>query len=774
MSDDAHINRRTTNSTTNTSAQAQNTAKDKWQQEEPFPIAKDTRVLKVAVGAACDCKTQLEAALAYAEWGIPVFPCLDKPRTYKGKLWEPKSPMPELGKGGLYHATIDPEQIRKWWTRWPTALIGVPGGRRTGIWVLDIDSKEGHDVDGIDAWDKLQGQRSDAFTRMHWTGSNGLHSIFQWNADRPIGCPTSTVPPGMEVKGEGGYVIFPPSPYERNGQTVQYRTSIDSYPEPAPSWLYDLILGPRQRKKSTGANAGKFVWSEEFGQKKLDELCELVKEAEQHHWDETCRKVFKFGRWVGGGAYDVTDALEELLKAAKLCRAPSDYPDNVKRAFENGVAQPEGPFIEEEGVCLDDFHAYMPQHQYIYTPTREFWPASSVNARIPSVDSKIKASTWVDQNHPVEQMTWAPGEGMLIPDRLISDGGWFAKAGVTCFNLYRPPTIVPGDASQAGPWLDHINKVWEKEDAEHIVKWCAQRVQHPGVKINHALVLGSEMQGIGKDAMLEPVKRAIGPWNFDEVNPQQVLGRFNGFYKRVILRINEARDLGDINRYQFYDHMKMYTASPPDVLRIDEKYLNEHSVLNCVGIILTTNYKINGIYLPAEDRRHYVAWSDRKPEDFDKDYWNKLFTWYDAGGDCHVAAFLAAYDLSGFDPKAPPPKTQAFWDIVEANRAPENSELADILDELGNPKATTLRHIIDKASPELGNWLRDHKNRRIIPNRLKDCGYVRVKNPDRTGGDWRIAGSRQVVYARSELSIKEQIEAVWKLEQVETVPEHLF
>ena len=53
-------------------------------------------------------------------------------------------------------------------------------------------------------------------------------------------------------------------------------------------------------------------------------------------------------------------------------------------------------------------------------------------------------------------------------------------------------------------------------------------MQHPEDKINHALVLGGAM-GIGKDTIIEPVKHAIGPWNFHEVSPQQMLGRFNGF-----------------------------------------------------------------------------------------------------------------------------------------------------------------------------------------------------------------------------------------------------
>jgi hypothetical protein len=69
------------------------------------------------------------------------------------------------------------------------------------------------------------------------------------------------------------------------------------------------------------------------------------------------------------------------------------------------------------------------------------------------------------------------------------------------------------------------------------------------------------------------------------VTPIQTIGRFNGFLKSVIMRISEARDLGDLN----YDHMKIYTAAPPDVLRIDEKNLREHSVFNRCGVIITTN-----------------------------------------------------------------------------------------------------------------------------------------------------------------------------------------
>jgi hypothetical protein len=427
-----------------------------------------------------------------------------------------------------------------------------------------------------------------------------------------------------------------------------------------------------------------------------------------------------------------------------------------------------------EGVSLEDFRAYMLQHNYIYTPSCEPWPAASVNARLGAVplasaDGKPKlnkkgeqetmsASAWLDRNRPVEQTTWAPGLPMLIADRLIADGGWIARPKVTCFNLYRPPNITPGNAAQAGPWLEHVRKVFGA-DADHIVKWLAHRVQRPAEKINHALVLGGK-QGIGKDTLLEPLKRTVGPWNFIEVSPQQMLGRFNGFLKSVILRVNEARDLGELNRFQFYDHLKAYTAAPPDVLRVDEKHLREHSIVNCCGVIITTNHLTDGIYLPADDRRHFVAWSSLSKDDFAVNYWSNLWRWYTAGGERHVAAYLAKLDLSAFDAKAPPPKTTAFWSIVDASRAPEDAELADVLDQLGNPNVTTLARITAAADGSFGEWIRERKNRRVIPHRLEQCGYVPVRNDAAKDGLWKIEAARQVVYAKNSLSIRDQLQAV--------------
>ena len=386
-------------------------------------------------------------------------------------------------------------------------------------------------------------------------------------------------------------------------------------------------------------------------------------------------------------------------------------------------------------------------------------PIAVVSRKGEPIDQK--ASAWLDENRAVEQMTWAPGLPQVIADKLVSEGGWMDRPGCNVFNLYRPPARLAGDASQAGPWIEHVRKVYP-EDAEHLIRWFAHRAQRPEEKINHAIVMGGA-QGIGKDTILEPVKQAVGPHNFSEVSPQHMLGRFNGFVKSVILRVSEARDLGDVDRFAFYDHLKAYAAAPPDVLRVDEKHLREYSVFNVCGVIITTNHKTDGLYLPADDRRHFVAWSPLNRETFPEDYWQRLYKWYADGGIGHVAAYLRELSLDGFDAKAPPPKTPAFWDIVSANKAPEDAELADALESLGWPSAVTVATLVGVAPQPFAEFLSDRRNSRRIPHRLEQCGYAPIRNDAANDGLFKVRGKRCVIYTRNTLSIREQITAAQAL-----------
>jgi hypothetical protein len=278
-------------------------------------------------------------------------------------------------------------------------------------------------------------------------------------------------------------------------------------------------------------------------------------------------------------------------------------------------------------------------------------------------------------------------------------------------------------------------------------------------------------QGIGKDTALEPVKRAVGSWNFQEVSPHDIVeDKYNDYMRSVILRISEARDLGDVKRFTFYEKLKTMVTSPPDVVRIRSKYIPSHSIPNVTAVVVMTNHGTDGIYIPADDRRFYVALSSLKKEDFTEQYWNDLYNWYDHGGDKAVAAYLQNFDLSDFNPKAPPPKTDAWWAIVAASSSSEDGELAELLDKLGNPGAVILEQLRDEARHEgltdFANWLSDPKSCRALPSKLAEMGYNFFPNPNnKKKGTWRIKGKERRIYARTLRTIDEREELIPRREQ---------
>ncbi len=77
---------------------------------------------------------------------------------------------------------------------------------------------------------------------------------------------------------------------------------------------------------------------------------------------------------------------------------------------------------------INDMMAYLPSHSYIYTPTNELWPASSVNSRFESPlapdGGRLRPSEWLDKFRAVEQMVWDPNEPRLIADRVMLESGY--------------------------------------------------------------------------------------------------------------------------------------------------------------------------------------------------------------------------------------------------------------------------------------------------------------------------------------------------------------
>jgi hypothetical protein len=150
--------------------------------------------------------------------GLPVFPCnVDK---------EP------LTKNGFKNASRDPAVIRRMFASRDAVLIGVPTGRDTGFVVVDVDTKNGARGD---AWLDESGDDIPE-TRTHRTVSGGLHLLFLPPKDVEIGCSKGRVAPGVDVCGEGGYVIHPPS--------LGYAVVDEAPLAEMPQWLVEKCQRP--------------------------------------------------------------------------------------------------------------------------------------------------------------------------------------------------------------------------------------------------------------------------------------------------------------------------------------------------------------------------------------------------------------------------------------------------------------------------------------------------------------------------------------------------
>lgn len=168
----------------------------------------------------------LESALRAASAGFAVFPLV------------PGKKIPATGNG-FKSASTDSSQITDWFTRNQNANIGIATGPASGVWVLDIDVKDG--ALGEQSFAELERQHGQLpATRKCVTASGGFHLYFKYPACGKIGN-RAAVRAGIDVRGDGGYVVAPPSVV--NGQPYYWVNESERIAE-APAWLLELVRGP--------------------------------------------------------------------------------------------------------------------------------------------------------------------------------------------------------------------------------------------------------------------------------------------------------------------------------------------------------------------------------------------------------------------------------------------------------------------------------------------------------------------------------------------------
>jgi hypothetical protein len=133
----------------------------------------------------------LQQALWHAAHEIPVFPL------------KPRRKVP-LTLHGFKDASRDAARVRQWWEQCPEANIGVPTGEPSGLLVLDCDPRNGGPADRSRLIE-LFGSIPE--TAEATTGGGGRHIYFRYSRG-PV---PKTFAQGIDLKGDGGYVVVPPS-----------------------------------------------------------------------------------------------------------------------------------------------------------------------------------------------------------------------------------------------------------------------------------------------------------------------------------------------------------------------------------------------------------------------------------------------------------------------------------------------------------------------------------------------------------------------------------
>jgi hypothetical protein len=160
------------------------------------------------------------AALELAIASLPVFPL-------NGKV--PRIP------GGLKAASSDPEQVSEWWTRWPEANVGLVTGQASGLLVLDVDLQHGGQGT-LAELERKHGKLPKATEVL--TGGGGRHLYFT-HPGREIRNSAGRLGPGLDVRGDGGYVVAPPSVHA-SGREYRWKHPLGTaFLFSPPAWLLE-------------------------------------------------------------------------------------------------------------------------------------------------------------------------------------------------------------------------------------------------------------------------------------------------------------------------------------------------------------------------------------------------------------------------------------------------------------------------------------------------------------------------------------------------------
>jgi hypothetical protein len=252
--------------------------------------------------------------MAYAHRGWAVFPCHAPTQASACSSGDRACSSPAKHprtQRGLHDASTRPDVIKRWWRRWPTANVGIRTGAVSHLVVLDIDPPHG----GDDSLESLIGDEQPLPpTITVLTGSGGCHLYFT-HPGGTVHNSSSTLGPGIDVRGDGGYVIAPPSLHIAGDP---YRWTVSSRLAHLPDWLRLLIQPPERpqtepppTRPGRAASDGT-IWARAALAAEVASVAS-AQEGQRNH--TLNRAAFALGQLVAGGHLDQSNVVSSLEAA---------------------------------------------------------------------------------------------------------------------------------------------------------------------------------------------------------------------------------------------------------------------------------------------------------------------------------------------------------------------------------------------------------------------------------------------------------------------------
>lgn len=300
----------------------------------------------------------LQAALNYAKHGRPVFPC--------NPLVGPDNKKP-LTAHGFKDATCDETIIREWWTKWPLAMVGMPTGAASGMFVVDLDVSKGKDgrkkyADlGLDELDTLA----------CYTPSGGVHLYFAHQDG--LGNSSGKIADGIDTRGDGGYVCVPPS-QRADGKTYEWRSDGERQVKPVPAKILELLRRqPRDEFHPAVRTGGPSPYSLAALERECADLANAGSGTRNHALNTAVFKLSQledlddkliadraYGACIANGLVkddghkSVVATIKSGLQSGR--RHPRQVPQTLTAARPTGHSKPNGQEHAAEDTSEQDWH----------------------------------------------------------------------------------------------------------------------------------------------------------------------------------------------------------------------------------------------------------------------------------------------------------------------------------------------------------------------------------------------------------------------------------